>query len=240
MKSIVGDTLSVEARNLVPALIDAVVSNWSELNYATRQALEDAYPVFSSWDYRFDRASVGAGPFAFWISRFYALVPKEERSFDPRSTGVTFTEREKDAATQALIETADWLSQLGYAWTTPWELFHRLRRGTIQTGSAGGLKIASTLFLVDGKLDPQIGWIAGDMGKGAGSNGTTLVLLRPEGVEAWHVLPHGNSGSPSSMHYFDQGEKLYSHALLKKEPFREEEFTVSIDPERPYPTTLEW
>jgi len=139
MKSIVGDTLSVEARNLVPALIDAVVSNWSELNYATRQALEDAYPVFSSWDYRFDRASVGAGPFAFWISRFYALVPKEERSFDPRSTGVTFTEREKDAATQALIETADWLSQLGYAWTTPWELFHRLRRGTIQTGSAGGL-----------------------------------------------------------------------------------------------------
>jgi acyl-homoserine lactone acylase PvdQ len=54
----------------------------------------------------------------------------------------------------------------------------------------------------------------------AGQNWVQIVQFKPGGVQSWSVTPYGQSDDPTSPHYTDQAEHLFSPGKMKPTWFR--------------------
>lgn len=91
-----------------------------------------------------------------------------------------------------------------------WGDFHRLRRGDEDLPAGGGTGEVQALWMADGPVED------GKMMCRRGSSFTMLVHFRPGGrVDAYSLLPYGESEDPKSEHYADQ-MPLKSRRELKR------------------------
>jgi acyl-homoserine-lactone acylase len=105
-------------------------------------------------------------------------------------------------------------------WNVPWGQIHRVGRGG-KLFPVGGAEFSTgdreanfseTLFDVNSKEDPDRPgyYIANN-----GSMATMIMFFHKDGIRSFTCTPWGQSGDPTSPHYMDQGEKLYSKRQMK-------------------------
>ncbi len=83
-----------------------------------------------------------------------------------------------------------------------------------------------TVFDVSSRETPK------DSGKYVGYNGSGTMMvsfLYQEGIESYSLVAWGQSGNPSSPHYTDQSEKLYTNRRMKPTWFKKEDLKKNIE-----------
>lgn len=159
-----------------------------------RQALVLAIEILQNWNRRADVDQAGMTLFYLWWHR-----PARER-------------QEPVVALEAAVAE---MEQLYGSIDVPWGEIHRIRRGALDL-PIGGSQNPSTLWMAAGTMNEQ-GIIYADHG----SSFTMAVKLAPR-VEAYSLVPYGESEDPTSPHYSDQ-VLLKSRGELKRAWFYEDE-----------------
>ncbi|HEY80534.1 MAG TPA: penicillin acylase family protein [Caldilineae bacterium] len=166
-----------------------------------QEPLAAAIELLKAWNRRADVDQPGMTLFYFWWHR-----PARERERDPL------------AALEAAVGE---MERLYGSIDVPWGQIHRIRRGSFDLPIAGE-QSPPTLWMASGTMDKR-GIIYTDHG----SSFTILVRLAPR-VEAYSLLPYGNSEDPSSPHYADQ-VPLKSRGELKRTWFYEDEVSAHAE-----------
>jgi acyl-homoserine lactone acylase PvdQ len=191
-------------------LWQAALSAAFEAGGARFPSLAPAVDLLSSWNRRIDGDSRAAPLFRLWMRACRAgpsAVPLARIE-----AGQPLDAAAQVALLEALQVAAQDLARAAGRIDVPWGELHRIGRGPGSWPVAGcradGI---STLRSVRyGSAD------AGGRSEARGGQiCTTVVLLRPGGVESYSVTPFGQSDDPRSPHYADQAERLFSRGELK-------------------------
>jgi acyl-homoserine lactone acylase PvdQ len=203
------DALALAADTLVVAAEETLPSLFTAYEAAPpgkKQSLTPAIEILRSWNRRADVDQPGMTLFHFWWRR-------PEREQDPL------------LALEAAISE---MEELYGTIEVPWGEVHRIRRGRFDLPIAGS-KNPSTLWMAHGPMDER-----GTIYTDAGSSFTMVVELGPR-IEAYSLLPYGESADPASPHYADQ-VPLKSRGEPKRAWFYRDEVLAHV--ERAY--TLEF
>jgi len=193
----VGDALALATDTLVMAAeeyLPQILTDYEAALPGERQALARAIEILKDWNRRADIDQPGMTLFYFWSHR-----PVRERQ-EPLV-----------ALEAAVLE----MEQLYSSIDLPWGEVHRVRRGEVDLPIAGS-KAPPTLWMASGPINEQ-GIIYAD----SGSSFTMVVQLAPR-LEAYSLIPYGESEDPASPHYADQ-VLLKSRGELKRAWFYEDE-----------------
>ncbi|MBM3497798.1 MAG: penicillin acylase family protein, partial [Armatimonadetes bacterium] len=139
------------------------------------------------------------------------------------------------AVRAAVLTAVRRLSDLYGRTLIPWGEVHRVRRGDRSFPAPGGdAGSGSTLRAIGVARDEASGICYGE----SGQSWTQVVVLERGNVRSFSATPYGQSDHPSSPHFFDQGEKLFSRLKLKDTYFQpgsleghvESEITLTFEP----------
>ncbi|GIV16458.1 MAG: 7-beta-(4-carbaxybutanamido)cephalosporanic acid acylase [Armatimonadota bacterium] len=192
--------------------------------------LQPAISLLKRWDGFMNADSAGATLFRFWreaIKRFSPPIdPEAVRTRKP------LTAEQADALIKALAAAVEEVQKRYGRLEVSWGEIHRVRRGgkswPISGGETGG---GQTLRAVGSRME------ADNIFYGyTGQNWTQVVLFRKGAVESYSANPYGQSDHPTSPHYTDQAEKLFSKSRLKPTWFEREWLEGHIESS----TVLEW
>lgn len=173
---------------------------------AVRKAIES----LAAWNGMMDQDSVAAALYRGW--RYFA----EQRKLGPGSPPAVLLD--------ALAEAVAWLAKNYGSGEVPYGQVNRIRRGShswpFSGGeSGGGMTLRSMASRLDGRT------FYGH----SGQNWTQLVQFRRDQVRSWSVTPFGQSDDPTSPHYTDQAEKLFSPGRLKPTWFQPAELEGNVE-----------
>ncbi len=163
-----------------------------------------------AWDYHVRKDSVGATAIRFWREQYGKLHP--EALGDNEAYGAPRTEAEQLDAVKALRAAADDLKQRFGSPLVPWGELLRLRRGDLDlpldgdVGFFGGLEC---LRATGTQSRDESGRFVFD-----GGQVMTTVVELTDPVQAWSIVPFGQSRRPESPHYADQA-RLYSAGQMR-------------------------
>lgn len=197
---------------------------------ATIAKLQPAINLLRQWDGYMKADSTGATLFRFWreaIKRFSPPIdPEAVRARKP------LTAEQADALIKSLAAAVGEVQNRYGRLEVPWGEIHRVRRGgkswPVSGGETGG---GQTLRAIGSRME------ADNIFYGVtGQNWTQVVLFRKGAVESYSANPYGQSDHPTSPHYTDQAEKLFSKSRLKPTWFEREWLEGHIEST----TVLEW
>lgn len=148
----------------------------------------------------------------FW--EWYLAMPADE-DFDRLWNQLLSNEALTPHALLTMLEALeDAMAYLLEQWGTldvPWGQVYRGQRGNESWPLDGCIGMA--LRVIGGSWEPDE---AGVYYPSFGQSCPMLVILGPEGVYSYSVLPFGQSEDPQSPHYNDQGPQWFAHGKLKE------------------------
>ena len=173
--------------------------------------LHKAVETLLAWNGMMDQDSVGATLYRGWRQ----FAGDHKLSADSSASKLI----------DALGETVAWLTKNYGTSEVAYGQVNRIRRGEkswpFSGGDSGGG--AMTLRAMASKLDGKVFY------GHSGQNWTQLVQFRRGAVRSWSTTPFGESDDPSSPHYTDQAEKLFSRDQLKPTWFQPSELEGNIE-----------
>jgi acyl-homoserine-lactone acylase len=162
------------------------------------------------WNYHVDKESTGATAFRFWRSQYRELHP--EAFGENEAYGAPKSESEQRDAVTALRAAADELKKSFGATLVPWGQVLRLRRGQLDLpldGDVGFFGGIECMRATGTQNRDKAGRFVFDGGQVIP---TVVELTDP--VQAWSIVPYGQSRRPESRHYADQAH-LYSEGRMR-------------------------
>jgi acyl-homoserine lactone acylase PvdQ len=176
-----------------------------------KPALRKAIETILAWNGMMERDSVGATLYRAW--RTMAADHKLK------------TDSPAKALVSALAEAVAWLENNHGTSEVAYGQVNRIRRGDrswpFSGGDSGGGDM--TLRAMASSLDGKVFY-----GR-SGQNWTQLVQFKRGTVRSWSATPFGESDAPSSPHYADQAEQLFSHDQLKPTWFQPSELEGNVE-----------
>ncbi len=185
--------------------------------------LQPAINLLTQWDGFMNADSAGATLFRFWRE----AIRRSSPPIDPEAVRARkpLTAEQSDALLKALSAAMDEIRRRYGRLEVPWGEIHRARRGgksfPISGGESGG---GMTLRAVGARMDSDNIFYGF-----TGQNWTQVVLFRKGAVESYSANPYGQSDRPTSPHYTDQAEKLFSKSRLKPTWFEREWLEGNIE-----------
>jgi acyl-homoserine-lactone acylase len=192
-----------------------------------------------NWDYHVRKESVGATAFRYWRMEYRNLHP--EAFGENEAYGAPKTEEEQRDAVRALHAAADYLNDKFGAPLVPWGQLLRLRRGNLDlpldgdVGFFGGVEC----MRATGTQEP------GEDGRYVFNGGQVIptVVELTDPIQAWSIVPYGQSRRPESPHYADQA-RLYSESQMRPawhtwSQLRDHVSSVKVFEYRPQPQVVE-
>jgi acyl-homoserine lactone acylase PvdQ len=176
------------------------------------------------WDGHMDVDSRAASLFRLWMRN----CRKDDSGvpIDRIASGEPLDVDQQDALLRALDGAATTMRTRFGRIDVAWGEIHRIRRGDGSWPVAGcradGI---STLRSVRFTSPDQHGV---SYARG-GQICTTVVLLKEGGVTSYSATPYGQSNDPSSAHYADQAERLFSAGRLKPTWFRKADLLKHVE-----------
>lgn len=173
--------------------------------------LRQAIDKLVIWDGMMDQKSVGA-------TLYRALrTVTQERRLDEKSNA--------EARIDAFAEAVAWLKTNHGTFEVPYGEVHRVRRGGRSWPISGGDSGAGdqTLRAISSNNEGKT-----YTGR-AGQNWVQIVQFKPGAVQSWSVTPYGQSDDPTSPHYTDQAEHLFSPGKMKPTWFRKGELEGHVE-----------
>jgi len=162
------------------------------------------------WDFRMQKESAGATAFRFWRTEYSKLHP--EAFGENEAFGAPATEAEQVDAVKALRAAADDLKKIFGSPLVPWGQVLRLRRGDLDLpldGDVGFFGGVECLRATGTRNRDTSGRFVFDGGQVIP---TVVELTDP--IQAWSIVPYGQSRRPGSRHYADQA-RLYSEGRMR-------------------------
>jgi len=210
---------------------DTHVLCWEYLQQVLRYAARNDFPEVTAqigkeivdtlvdWDGNMEADSVGAALFwAWWWRELPKACPNINAELLLRPN-ITTERDERRQMLEALKPAIDWLVKTHGTWRVTWGDINRVGRDGKTFPVAGAGNPTTLRCLGGGEIDEKTGTMVGNVGQSC----TTVVFLKPGGVEAYSVNPWGESDDPKSPHYLDQAEKLLSKKQLKPTWFQRED-----------------
>lgn len=163
-----------------------------------------------SWDYHVRKESTGATAIRYWRAHYGKLRP--EAFGENEAYGAPRTSDEQRDAMKALRAAADELKELFGSTRVPWGTILRLRRGDLDlpldgdVGFFGGIECLRATGTE--KPDKTGRYIFG------GGQVIPTVVELTDPIEAWSIVPYGQSRRPQSRHLADQAH-LYSSGTMR-------------------------
>jgi len=214
-----------EAKAYATDVYDLLAVRWQrELRAAVAAAgpdrpsgadFEAAVEAILAWDGNYVPAAT-----ATTLMKFWRLKCGRQLDLAPLATGKPLSKETRQKMLALLAETIGVMKKEYGRWDPAWGEVHRVGRGA-QRYPVGGADFRSgnraanfseTLFDVSTKDDPDH---PGRQLANSGSMATLLMFFHPDHVESYSCTPWGQSADPTSPHYMDQGQKLYSPRHLK-------------------------
>lgn len=196
---------------------------------AEGSTLADAIALLRDWDGHYDIDSRGAVLMKAW-----RLAARGAVNIAAITDQDTLTPDDLAGLSDALEEAAAEITERHGALDIPWGEAYLIGRGGqfapgpgADYGSRGDMSLTETLLNLE--FDDLNDGSGRRVAKG-GSGSPFLMILRPEGIESYTVVPWGQAGSPDSPHYMDQGEQLYSHRAMKRNWFAVEDWQERLGP----------
>lgn len=162
------------------------------------------------WDDHVRKESVGATAFRYWRVEYGKLHP--EAFGENEAFGAPKTEAEQRDAVKALRAAADYLKGKFGSPLVPWGQILRLRRGPLDlpldgdVGFFGGIEC----LRATGTQNPD------NTGRFVFNGGQVIptVVELTDPIQAWSIVPYGQSRRAESRHYADQAH-LYSEGRMR-------------------------
>jgi len=172
--------------------------------------LTEAVQLITQWNGRMDIDAPGAALFRFWMR-----ASRNKNASVPIShieEGQTLGGGAHRNLLKALESAVENLKNRAGKIDVLWGSLHRGVRGD-QSWPIAGLTAdgVSTLRAVN-SFPPDENGVSYVKG---GQFCTTVVLLKADGIQSFSATPFGQSNHPTSVHYTDQGQLLFSKARLK-------------------------
>ena len=174
-------------------------------------SLRRAIDTLTAWDGMMDQASVGA-------TLYRGLrIAAQGRAVDAGAS--------PDALIDALADAVAWLEANHGTAEIEYGRVHRIRRGDRSWPVSGGDSGAGdqTLRAIDSRLDGTAFYGTG------GQNWLQVVQFREGAVRSWSLTPYGQSDDPTSPHYADQAETLFSPGRLKSTWFQPQDLDGNVE-----------
>ena len=172
--------------------------------------LQEAVTLITQWNGRMDIDTKGSALFRFWLR-----ACRDKNASVPIShiqEGQTLGGGAHRNLLRALENAVEELNKRAGKIDLAWGDLHRGTRGD-QSWPIGGLSAdgINTLRAVKSFSPDEkgISYVKG------GQFCTTVILLKPEGIISYSATPFGQNNHPSSAHYTDQGQLLFSKGRLK-------------------------
>ncbi len=181
--------------------------------------IAEATQAIISWNGHLDKESDGATLFREWRN---ALSKTKNLSKPSSLSGLS--QEDEIALLEAVREAQKNLVSLFGSNKVPWGNTLILKRGEKSLPLSGGSfeNGISSLRAISGTT--KNGVMIGSRGQ---SGPMVISLTKP--IQSVSVLPWGQSDDPESLHYFDQGEKLFSQGKFKDTWFEWEELKEHIE-----------
>ena len=202
------DTFTLATRFWQQPLMVAYDRYREEIVNAPRE-LDQAAEAVREWNGLITKESIGATLFRFWrmayAEKYPAALGEEQADTFPK------TEKEQRDAATALVSAVKKLQKYHTSALVPWGEILRLRRSNIDLpldGDAGLNNSECMRSTGTGVLNPEGKFIF------RGGQVVTTVVKLTEPIEAYSVVPYGQSLKPTSIHYSDQ-MPLYSEAQMR-------------------------
>jgi len=162
------------------------------------------------WDFRMQKESAGATAFRFWRAEYAKLHP--EAFGENEAFGAPKSDTEQLDAMKALRAAADDLKKTFGSPLVPWGQVLRLRRGGLDLpldGDIGFFGGVECLRATGTQTKDKTGRFVFNGGQVIP---TVVELTDP--IEAWSIVPYGQSRRPESRHYSDQAH-LFSEGRMR-------------------------
>jgi acyl-homoserine-lactone acylase len=163
-----------------------------------------------SWDYHVRKDSIGATAFRFWRMEYGKLQPEALGSNE--AFGAPKTELEQQDAVRALHAAADHLQKTFGSSLIPWGRVLRLRRGDLDLPLDGDVGFFGGVECMRATGNQNLGKDGRYVFSGGQVIPTVVELSDP--IQAWSIVPYGQSRRPESPHYADQAP-LYSEGRMR-------------------------
>jgi acyl-homoserine lactone acylase PvdQ len=222
VKHLARDTYLIAAEEAKGFILRAYNRRWPEI-YDPDGHVASAARVLRDWDNRATQESKGTLLFSIWKERFEPLAGQLR---DDQRQDVTALEK---LSLEALRTAVEYMVATYGRVDVPWWQVNLMRRGDLAVPVSGSPPGTDALRKIFSSMSPE-----GEIHIGGGSSFTMVVSLE-DTVQAWSLLPFGNSEDPASPHYADQ-MNLQSLDIFKPAWFREVD--VFLNTERVTTTPL--
>jgi acyl-homoserine-lactone acylase len=191
--------------------------------------LKLAASAILAWDGNFTPAATATVLYKFW-----RLKCGEQCDLSPLGKGQPLDAGTRTQILDLLRLTMDEMIARYGKWDVPWGEVHVVGRGG-KYFPVGGADFSSgdkeanfseTLFDVRSTQDPDQ---AGRYIANSGSMAMILMFFDKTGVRSFTCTPWGQSSDPTSPHYMDQGEKLYSRRQMKPSYWTKAELMKNLE-----------
>jgi acyl-homoserine-lactone acylase len=162
------------------------------------------------WDYRVRKESPAATAFRYWRMEYAKLHPEALGSNE--AFGAPKTEEEQRDAVRALRAAADYLKDRFGSSLVPWGQLLRLRRGDLDLPLDGDVGFHGGVECMRATGTQKSGEDGRYVFNGGQVIPTVVELSSP--IQAWSIVPYGQSRRPTSRHYADQAP-LYSEGRMR-------------------------
>ncbi len=188
-----------------------------------------AVKAILAWDGQFTADKTATSLYKFW-----RIKCGQEMDLKPMIGGGHLGEEQQAQLLELLAETMAELKSKHGRWDVAWGEIHKVGREG-QYFPVGGAEFRSgpkeanfseTLFDVNSREDSAL------PGKYVAHNGSMAMILmffHKDGIESLTCTPWGQSGDPTSPHFMDQGEHLYSKRKMKPTWWAEEDLKKNVE-----------
>ena len=225
--ALVMDVYDIWAKPWQAALETAVEKHGAAL-LAENEDFAAGFSHLQAWDGETVPDSVGA----LWMMEL-RLASRGKLNTEAVAMGEDLSDGDQAALVAVLAEVATTMHNKYGGNDVAWGDVHVVGRegqyfpvAGMDYGSRGDLTLSETLFNTQYKnLDDGSGRRVANNGSGT----PMLMILRPEGIESYSVVPWGQSGDAASPHFMDQGEQLYSQRQMKRNWFSVDDWQERLD-----------
>jgi len=177
--------------------------------------LQNAVDAILAWDGKFLPEATATSVYKFW-----RLKCGSELELSPLAEGKPLDNASRRRMLELLSDTITEMTKQYGKWDVAWGDLHKVGRGgkLFPVGGADfssgnkAANFAETLFDVRSSEDPDQ---PGQFIANNGSMAMMVMFFHKDGIESFTCTPWGQSADPNSVHYMDQGEKLYSQRKMK-------------------------
>jgi len=213
------DTHVLLAERAVPIFQRIYELRWRELDDPEGH-FRHAMKILSEWNRSADTDQVAVALFRTWWLNYLRLMPDmppevvAERLVSP-------TPQEEEFAMQALAQAVNSMVREYGRVDVPWGRVHRMKRGQAEF-PVSGCDSLDTLHQVSCERNIGRVWY-GDSG-----DAFIMVVHLSNPVEAYTMMPFGNSANPDSVHYADQAS-LFSKKMFKPAWYRLKDILSNLE-----------